>query len=49
MFSSHKMRRISATVRAETLAELLGPAAILFAFAAVIGLFAAARFRWEEE
>jgi ABC-2 type transport system permease protein len=38
----------AAFVRAETLAELLGPAAILFAFAAVIALLAAARFRWEE-
>jgi ABC-2 type transport system permease protein len=38
----------AATVRAETLAELLGPAAILFAFAAAIGLVATLRFRWEE-
>jgi ABC-2 type transport system permease protein len=38
----------AATVRAETLLEVLGPALILFAFAAAIGLVALARFRWEE-
>lgn len=39
----------AATVRAESLRELLGPAAILFAFAATITGLAVARFRWEAE
>jgi ABC-2 type transport system permease protein len=39
----------AATVRAESLFELLGPALVLYAFAAVISLVALARFRWEAE
>lgn len=39
----------AATIRANTIWEMLGPAAALLGFAAVFGLLAVSRFRWEAE
>ena len=39
----------AATIRANSVVEMLGPAAALLGFAMIFGLLAVVRFRWEAE